>query len=127
MNESSHHISSQRQATTILASLSLCFYSFCTFLSLIEIMYYCISVFMVASLIYISVILLDIRNISVHFFIISPLSYRAENNPDQILLQTFSLLVGLPSKITKFLYFHTSRHKKPGSSFQLPFFFNQFS
>jgi hypothetical protein len=32
---------------------------------------------------YISVILLDIRYISVHLFIISPLSFRAENNLDQ--------------------------------------------
>jgi hypothetical protein len=27
---------------------------------------------------------MDIRDISVHFFIISPLSFRAENNPDHI-------------------------------------------
>jgi hypothetical protein len=38
---------------------------------------------MVISLIYLYVILLDILNISVYFFIISPLSFRAENNLDQ--------------------------------------------
>jgi hypothetical protein len=45
-------------------------------------MYYCISVFMVASLIHFCYII-EYLHISVHFFIISPLSFRAENNPDQ--------------------------------------------
>jgi hypothetical protein len=44
-------------------------------------MYYCISVLMVASLIHFF-ILLNICDISMHFFIISPFSFRAENNPD---------------------------------------------
>jgi hypothetical protein len=60
-------------------------------------MYYCISVFMVASLIYF-VILLNICDISVHFFIISLISFRAENNLDQwyqsrLLLIIFSVHV----------------------------------
>jgi hypothetical protein len=45
-------------------------------------MYYCISVFMVASLIHLCYII-GYPDISVYFFIISPLSFRAENNLDQ--------------------------------------------
>jgi hypothetical protein len=44
--------------------------------------YYCISVFMVAFLIYFYYIIVYL-SISLHFFIISPLSFRAENNSDQ--------------------------------------------
>ena len=58
------------------------FYRLCTFISLIEIVYYCISVFMVASLIYFCYIT-GYTRYSVHFIIISPLTFRAENNPDQ--------------------------------------------
>ena len=46
-------------------------------------MYYCISKFLWLHLWYVSVILLDIHDISMHFFIISLLSFHAENNPAQ--------------------------------------------
>jgi hypothetical protein len=41
--------------------------------------YYCISVFMVAYMIHLCYIIGYLCDISVHFFIISPLSFRAEN------------------------------------------------
>ena len=65
-------------------SFTLYFYSLCTFLSLIEIMYYCISVYGCISDTFFF-ILLDICDIFVHFFIISPLSFHAENNLDHLL------------------------------------------
>ena len=55
-------------------------------------MYYYISVFMVSSL-YISVILLNIYDISMDLFIISPISFHAKNNPDQW-YQSRLLLIG---------------------------------
>jgi hypothetical protein len=56
---------------------------------------------MVAYLIH---ILLDIRDISVHLFIISPLSFRVENNTDQWYLSRLLLIVFQCMSLTRHEY-----------------------
>jgi hypothetical protein len=85
VNEHSQHISSQRQVSTILASLCVfAFYSLCIFRqSLIEYELYCIIVFlaisMCISLLYIFVIFLP--------------SYRSQNNLNQWYKRILLLLI----------------------------------
>ena len=100
------------------------FLQFCTFRSLIEIVYYCISVFMVIYMIYLCYII-GYLYISVHFFIISPLSFRAKNNLDQWYQRRLLLIVFQCMSLTRPEYSklgldlvsleenHSCRPKKP--------------
>ena len=69
-------------------------------------MYYCIYICVWLHLQYSYVILLNICDISVHFFTISLVSFRAENNPDQwyqsrLLLIVFQCMSPTRSKYRK--------------------------